>query len=49
MTRVFVLTTRTQDWFELLGFREAGVESLPEARRKIYDHSRRSKVFALEL
>ncbi|MDR2176850.1 MAG: amino-acid N-acetyltransferase [Treponema sp.] len=49
MARVFVLTTHTQDWFEFLGFRELGVESLPEKRRKIYDHGRRSKVFALEL
>ena len=47
--RVFVLTTHTQDWFETLGFREAGVESLPEQKRKVYDQSRRSKVFALDL
>jgi hypothetical protein len=25
------------------------VENLPERRRRIYDHGRRSKVFALEL
>ncbi|MDR2135835.1 MAG: amino-acid N-acetyltransferase [Treponema sp.] len=49
MTRVFVLTTHTQDWFESLGFRELGVESLPEKRQQIYDRSRRSKVFALEI
>ena len=29
MTRVFVLTTRTVDWFEQLGFVEADLESLP--------------------
>jgi amino-acid N-acetyltransferase len=49
LRRVFVLTTHTQDWFEFLGFREVSVESLPEKRRKVYDHTRRSKVFALEL
>jgi amino-acid N-acetyltransferase len=49
MARVFVLTTHTQDWFEFLGFRELSVENLPEKRRKIYDHNRRSKVFALDL
>ena len=49
MRRVFVLTTGTQDWFEALGFREAAVESLPERKRRLYDQSRRSKVFALEL
>jgi amino-acid N-acetyltransferase len=47
--RVFVLTTRTHDWFEFLGFKECSVESLPESRRKQYDQSRKSKVFALDL
>ena len=47
--RVFVLTTRTQDWFESLGFREAPVESLPEKKRRLYDYSRNSKIFALDL
>jgi amino-acid N-acetyltransferase len=49
MKRVFVLTTRSHDWFEGLGFKEAPVESLPEKKRRIYDRTRNSKVFALEL
>jgi amino-acid N-acetyltransferase len=49
MRRVFVLTTHTHDRFESLGFTEAGVESLPERKRNIYDRNRRSKIFALEL
>jgi amino-acid N-acetyltransferase len=49
LSRVFVLTTRTQDWFEFLGFRECSVESLPEKRRRQYDQSRNSKVFALDI
>lgn len=49
LRRVFVLTTRTHDWFELLGFREAPVESLPERKRRTYDERRKSKVFALDL
>jgi len=49
MNRVFVLTTATQDWFETLGFREARLESLPEKKRRVYDQSRKSKVYALEL
>jgi amino-acid N-acetyltransferase len=49
MKRVFVLTTRTHDWFEALGFRECGVESLPEEKRKSYDKNRKSKIFALEI
>jgi amino-acid N-acetyltransferase len=49
MNRVFVLTTQTQDWFETLGFRETPIESLPERKRQVYDQSRKSKVYALEL
>jgi amino-acid N-acetyltransferase len=47
--RIFVLTTRTHDWFEFLGFRECSVESLPDKRRKCYDQTRKSKVFALDI
>jgi len=49
MTRVFVLTTCTHDWFESLGFSEVPVDSLPKRRRQAYDQERKSKVFALEL
>jgi amino-acid N-acetyltransferase len=49
LRRVFVLTTKTQDWFELHGFSETAVDSLPSARRKLYNHERKSKIFALEL
>jgi amino-acid N-acetyltransferase len=48
MRRVFVLTTRTHDWFEALGFREVPVESLPEKKRRSYDRTRNSAVFAKE-
>jgi amino-acid N-acetyltransferase len=48
-TRIFVLTTTTQDWFETLGFKEASVESLPLRKRALYNQQRKSKVFALEL
>jgi amino-acid N-acetyltransferase len=49
MNRAFVLTTATQDWFETLGFCEARPDSLPEKKRQVYDQSRKSKVYALEL
>ena len=49
MSRVFVLTTQTQDWFESLGFKETALETLPDQKRNVYDKSRKSKVFALEL
>ena len=47
--RAFVLTTRTHDWFEALGFKEVPVASLPEKKRRIYDEKRKSKAFALDL
>jgi amino-acid N-acetyltransferase len=47
--RVFVLTTKTQDWFEALGFTESDPDSLPETRQKTYNSGRNSKIFALEL
>ncbi len=49
MTRVFVLTTRTVDWFEQLGFVEAPLDSLPEKKQQTYNHARKSRIFALEL
>jgi amino-acid N-acetyltransferase len=49
MKRVFVLTTRTIDWFEQLGFVETDLESLPAKKRETYNHARKSRIFALEL
>jgi amino-acid N-acetyltransferase len=47
--RVFILTIRSQDWFELLGFTECPMESLPERKRRGYDMKRGSKAYALDL
>jgi amino-acid N-acetyltransferase len=49
MDRVFVLTTRTIDWFEQLGFVETDLESIPARRREAYNHARKSRIFALDL
>jgi len=49
MRRAFALTVQSQDWFESLGFKETTVETLPEQKRKIYDETRKSKIYALEL
>ena len=49
MTRVFVLTTRTIDWFEQLGFIEADLASLPARKAETYDPVRKSRIFALDL
>ena len=47
--RVFVLTTQSHDWFEAMGFKEVNIDTLPEKKRKAYDHERKSKVFALNV
>ncbi len=42
--RVFVLTTRTADWFLAQGFREGNISLLPEERRKNYNPGRNSRI-----
>lgn len=49
LVQVFLLTTKTQDWFESFGFRESGPDILPAGRAKNRDGKRNSKVFVLEL
>jgi len=46
---VFVLTTRTSDWFLSLGFSPATVDDLPEDRRRSYDPQRKSRIYKFEL
>ena len=45
---IFIMTTQTADWFEQLGFQEDVIESLPEARRKLWTPNRGSKVYRLK-
>ncbi|KZV29893.1 hypothetical protein F511_17317 [Dorcoceras hygrometricum] len=42
---LFLLTTRTADWFVRRGFLECSIESIPEPRRNRIDISRRSKYY----
>ena len=39
---VFVLTTRTSDWFESIGFERIGVKELPPEKRERYNVERNS-------
>jgi amino-acid N-acetyltransferase len=41
---VFVLTTQTSDWFKQQGFVDAGINDLPEEKRKAYNKNRNSIV-----
>ena len=47
--RIFALTTRAQHWFIAQGFREEGVEVLPEKRQALYNWKRGSKIFLKRL
>jgi amino-acid N-acetyltransferase len=46
---VFVLTTRTSDWFLGLGFAAATVDDLPAERRETYDSERKSRIYTKRL
>ncbi len=43
--RLFVLTTRTAHWFIEHGFVESSLDELPEAKQKLYNFQRQSKIF----
>ena len=47
--RLFVLTTRTAHWFIERGFGETTVDTLPAAKRDLYNLQRRSKVLTKAL
>jgi len=49
LSGVFLLTTRTADWFQKLGFQPATVDDLPEERRAIYDTARKSRIYTYPL
>lgn len=49
LKRLFVLTTRTSQWFIERGFKEAGVDSLPREKRELYNWQRRSKILGKNL
>ncbi len=49
LSGVFVLTTRSSDWFLKIGFSPATVADLPEERRRSYDPERKSRIYKLDL
>ncbi|XP_061949725.1 probable amino-acid acetyltransferase NAGS2, chloroplastic isoform X2 [Populus nigra] len=46
---LFLLTTRTADWFNRRGFSECSIQSIPEERRKKINLSRNSKYYTKKL
>lgn len=49
LQRLFVLTTRTADWFRERGFKPADIADLPMKKQGLYNYSRQSKVFIKDL
>ncbi|XP_031272935.1 probable amino-acid acetyltransferase NAGS1, chloroplastic isoform X1 [Pistacia vera] len=46
---LFLLTTRTADWFKSRGFKECSIEMIPRERRKRINLSRKSKYYVKKL
>ena len=49
MDKVFVLTTQTAHWFIENGFKESGLDDLPEEKQSLYNYQRNSKVLSKKL
>ncbi len=49
LDRLFVLTTRTSQWFLERGFRNATVADLPQQKQALYNYQRKSQVYAKKL
>jgi amino-acid N-acetyltransferase len=49
LEKVFLLTTRTADWFLELGFTEGSINDLPLEKKSVYDKSRNSLVLVYNL
>ncbi|CAL9228395.1 unnamed protein product [Arabidopsis halleri] len=49
LEKLFLLTTRTADWFVRRGFQECSIEIIPESRRQRINLSRKSKYYTKKL
>ncbi|XP_019424585.1 PREDICTED: probable amino-acid acetyltransferase NAGS2, chloroplastic isoform X1 [Lupinus angustifolius] len=49
LNMLFLLTTRTADWFVRRGFSECSIDCIPEKRRKMINLSRNSKYYMKKL
>jgi len=47
--QLFVLTTRTEHWFEERGFVDSSRDHLPQSKQALYNYKRRSKVLQKKL
>ncbi|MCR4939046.1 MAG: amino-acid N-acetyltransferase [Treponemataceae bacterium] len=49
LSKVFILTTQTADWFEKLGFIQTDLSELPKCKQEKYDRKRLSKIFVYNI
>ena len=49
INKLFVLTTRTSDWFRERGFKLGKLESVPVKKRSLYNYQRQSKVYLKDI
>jgi amino-acid N-acetyltransferase len=49
LRRLFLLSTRTGQWFAERGFAETSVSRLPQQKQALYNYQRRSKVFVKKI
>ena len=49
LTTLFVLTTRTSQWFLERGYRTAAISELPREKQALYNYQRKSQVYRKDL
>lgn len=49
LLRIFILTTRTSDWFENIGFRPGVHSDLPKEKQENYNYDRNSNILTYDL
>ena len=49
INKLFVLTTRTADWFRERGFKSVKLEAVPVKKRSLYNYQRQSKVYLKDI
>ena len=49
LTQLFVLTTRTSQWFLERGFKNATIADLPRQKQSLFNYQRKSQVYRKKL
>ena len=49
LKKIFLLTTRTSDWFETIGFKKGNISDLPDNKQSDYNYNRKSNIYFIHL